>query len=350
MTRERAALLGLLLFVSLALIGCLRVNESPVAKFACHGDPEGFLERVKVGFDASPSYDLDGTIVRWSWDFGDGTAGSGKVVDHAFGEAGEYAVVLTVTDDRGGIGTATLSVRVLELPVPGQVKLTVTNMVPALRQDPCTCDVIKAEVAGWPGPVEIDWGDGTVSDVSEGHEAYHSYHYYVQGEAFYTIRARIRGVADGRVLDENVIYVTTCGYTQPNVVFGRYPGWTVREGTVHGIDVYGYDEDEEWTWCIDYPPPASCCSLGEWLSRKMAAVGGIGHGITLCGIKVKKADGEVAYSYDSSSAGTVRFPVSFEILFDEAGIWSIEVTLRDNDPDGPRECTLYREIDVLPRR
>jgi subtilisin len=50
-------------------------------------------------FDGSGSTDSDGTIVAYSWTFGDGTTGSGASVSHAYTQPGTYNVTLTVTDD-----------------------------------------------------------------------------------------------------------------------------------------------------------------------------------------------------------------------------------------------------------
>ncbi|MFT3877002.1 MAG: PKD domain-containing protein [Propioniciclava sp.] len=63
-----------------------------------------------AAFDASTSQDSDGTIVSYLWDFGDGTSGSGASVEHDYATPGAYTVVLTVTDDRGGVSTYSLSV------------------------------------------------------------------------------------------------------------------------------------------------------------------------------------------------------------------------------------------------
>ncbi len=56
---------------------------------------------LPVTFDGSGSSDPDGSIVSWSWDFGDGNTGSGQVVNHTFSTAGWVYVKLTVTDNTG---------------------------------------------------------------------------------------------------------------------------------------------------------------------------------------------------------------------------------------------------------
>lgn len=45
------------------------------------------------------STDSDGTVVSWSWDFGDGTASDVQHPSHTYAGDGTYTVVLTVTDD-----------------------------------------------------------------------------------------------------------------------------------------------------------------------------------------------------------------------------------------------------------
>jgi hypothetical protein len=54
-----------------------------------------------VNFNAVNSYDPDGYLTSYHWDFGDGTTGSGQTVSHVYKYAGGDTVVLTVTDNAG---------------------------------------------------------------------------------------------------------------------------------------------------------------------------------------------------------------------------------------------------------
>ena len=70
-------------------------NQAPVA---VAGGPYGGVEGVAIAFDGSGSYDLDGDPLSYSWDFGDGSFGSGASPSHAYVASGTYTVTLTVND------------------------------------------------------------------------------------------------------------------------------------------------------------------------------------------------------------------------------------------------------------
>ena len=73
------------------------LNRLPVASFT---ENATVVKKDEViHFDASESYDPDGNIVSYFWDFGDETNATGVTVDHAYAEDGNYTVILTVTDD-----------------------------------------------------------------------------------------------------------------------------------------------------------------------------------------------------------------------------------------------------------
>jgi len=70
-----------------------------------------------VAFDGSESSDPDGPIVKYKWDFGDGSGGSGLFPSHAYAEGGDYTVTLTVSDGEGKTGQVSHSVEVAEPPI-----------------------------------------------------------------------------------------------------------------------------------------------------------------------------------------------------------------------------------------
>lgn len=72
---------------------------------------------VIVGFDASESYDYDGMIIRYIWNFGDGSNGTGKFIDHTFSAPGTYVTKLTVIDDDNHSSTITSQVTIVAGPL-----------------------------------------------------------------------------------------------------------------------------------------------------------------------------------------------------------------------------------------
>ena len=78
----------------------LVVTQTPIAEFTI--SPVEPSVNQKVTFNASASYDPDGSIVDYAWDFGDNTYPSyGVVVKHGFSKEGTFEVRLTVTDNKG---------------------------------------------------------------------------------------------------------------------------------------------------------------------------------------------------------------------------------------------------------
>ncbi|MBN2603712.1 MAG: right-handed parallel beta-helix repeat-containing protein [Candidatus Thermoplasmatota archaeon] len=69
----------------------------------------------KLTLDGSKSFDLDGTIKSYTWDFGDGTSADGATQTHIYSADGNYTLSLTVTDDEGrtGVKYHTIDVRPL---------------------------------------------------------------------------------------------------------------------------------------------------------------------------------------------------------------------------------------------
>jgi PKD repeat protein len=68
-------------------------------------------------FDATGSFDPDGTIAGYLWQFGDGTSSSAPTVHHAYATGNQYPVSLTVTDNSGATGVVMVRVRANTAPV-----------------------------------------------------------------------------------------------------------------------------------------------------------------------------------------------------------------------------------------
>jgi PKD repeat protein len=70
------------------------INRGPLAAFRVFGN---LTENKIVYFDGSASYDVEGEI-DYYWDFGDGTTGTGVMVEHVYSRSGGYPVQLKVRD------------------------------------------------------------------------------------------------------------------------------------------------------------------------------------------------------------------------------------------------------------
>jgi PKD repeat protein len=91
---------------NLTLVSHAVTVKATVPAAAFGSSPSDPTATSPVSFDGSASTDQGGTLSSYSWDFGDGSAGTGKTTSHAYAKAGTYTVTLTVGD---GTDTATVS-------------------------------------------------------------------------------------------------------------------------------------------------------------------------------------------------------------------------------------------------
>jgi heat shock protein HslJ len=104
--------------------GFLNYSLTPLSRPEVIAPPQAVIQMVpqsQVGqivvFDGSTSSG-QAPLVSWKWDFGDGFTASGVVVQHTYPNAGTFTVRLTVTDQRGQIGSTTGQIHILPLPTP----------------------------------------------------------------------------------------------------------------------------------------------------------------------------------------------------------------------------------------
>jgi len=117
MKRRIACGLGTGIALILIATGCLFLgNLNPIASFTA--TPTNGSSPLSVDFDASASWDPDGTIDGYLWDFGDGQTASDTLptVTHIYtntqSESKVFTAILTVTDDLGAQDTAVKNITV----------------------------------------------------------------------------------------------------------------------------------------------------------------------------------------------------------------------------------------------
>jgi len=87
-------------------------NQAPVA--VASANPQSGDAPLAVQFNSGGSYDPDGLITAFAWDFGDGNTSNEANPSHIFADAGVFNVILTVTDDQGTTGSATVTIDVAQ--------------------------------------------------------------------------------------------------------------------------------------------------------------------------------------------------------------------------------------------
>lgn len=111
--KKKFLLLGICCGISL-LLGCVG-NRPPVADFTA--SPTEGPAPLLVSFLAA-AYDPDGEIVRYVWEFGDGSTQESKaLVFHTYRRPGTYQARLIVTDDKGATGIKTKAITVTQPPL-----------------------------------------------------------------------------------------------------------------------------------------------------------------------------------------------------------------------------------------
>jgi len=149
------------------------INDPPVADAG--PDQTALVEDV-VNFDASGSHDIDGTIVTYNWDFGDGNTETGMTTAHAYATVGTYTVVLTVTDNGGLTDTDEAIVTITEVATNvmhvASIDISVTTKTAGRRNKfaLASAEVIIVDANGTPvegATVHGQWS-GLTSDIDSG--------------------------------------------------------------------------------------------------------------------------------------------------------------------------------------
>jgi len=205
---------------------------SPVACF--YWTPEFPIVGETVTF-VSTSFDPDGRIVSWIWDFGDGTTGSGETVTHDYTVEGMYTVILTVTDNDGLTASSTGILTVLPPPPPPEV--------------------YQADLTG-----RSAWPEHHHYDVAKDEDFYN------------TLYARVTNIGTEEV---NVKVVFTVKDARDGIIIGSLETTAkLLVGETKDLTVQFYPQEFGWTegakakfyvnaTCYYYNP-----NIGEWIEGK----------------------------------------------------------------------------------
>jgi len=85
-------------------------NRPPVPSCLLSNDAPVVGEHVQ--FDASGSFDPDGNLIDFTWEFGDGETARGARVSHVYTEPAVRSLRLTIEDDTGGTASTVHTVTV----------------------------------------------------------------------------------------------------------------------------------------------------------------------------------------------------------------------------------------------
>lgn len=135
-----------------------QTNAPPIAD-ASGSEQSGFVGSLLV-FNGARSYDPDGYLTSWVWDFGDGTNGVGEVCVHEFQSIGRYTVTLTVTDEKGAMGTDIITV---DIRIANQPPATpnINGPYRGSKNTPYEYTVVSTDPENDFLQYTLAWGDGT---------------------------------------------------------------------------------------------------------------------------------------------------------------------------------------------
>jgi nitrous oxidase accessory protein NosD len=120
-----------------------------------HADFTPTINDKLVTFNASYSYDYNGLITEYFWQFGDGTNGTGPIPSHLYPDYENFTVSLTVIDNDGNSNTSTQNLGIDDLIPP------IISNVSCLPSDPLDTD----PMFGWINITCIATDNHLVSDV-----------------------------------------------------------------------------------------------------------------------------------------------------------------------------------------
>jgi PKD repeat protein len=216
-------------------------SQPPVASFTANPNPVS--PGRPVTFDASLSYDPDGTIVSYAWKFGDLSTGNGVTTFHTYAVSGTYIAILTVVDNSSLSSNASQAVIVDAPPVASFTYAPATVYVTmVVRFDGSGSSDPDGPVVSW----AWTFGDGA---VGSGMTATHAY----ARKGTFTVALT---VGDSRGVTDRTTRGLTVGNRAPQITSSNpdLGPVVIASGVNRTFSVVASDPDRDvltYTWRVD---------------------------------------------------------------------------------------------------
>ena len=190
------------------------INIPPTAD-ASAGEPYVGFVNEEIELNGSNSYDPDGYIVDFLWEYNNEIIKQGEIINHSFSNEGDYEVILTVTDNNGAINSTTTHISIVQPNNPptkpiingeifGEVDILYDFTI--LSYDSDNDDI----------SYYVNWGDGSSINsqfVENGTEMIFQYTWNKSG--LYTISVK---AFDGYTFSENTELIIKIGIAQTSII------------------------------------------------------------------------------------------------------------------------------------
>lgn len=260
--------------------GAFDTSPGEVKKYQMTSSPEGVIAEVSnfspqpiikvpenpvvwesATLDGSASFDVDGHIDSWHWEFDDGTTASGEKISHVFPEPGLHKVVLVVTDELGLPTTTQKWIRVLAPPVMAPIADRQIDIYPGRSGTPTT--TVAGKIAtftdadgGW-WDVTYDWGDGDSYTDTEPKMSWSGATANIEGLHEYAQPGVYRvtlTVTDEYGLSDTKSFTVTI--TVHDVDPMAAPLWACSTGEAVALDAHGWDPNGGTVSLVSTSAPA----------------------------------------------------------------------------------------------
>jgi uncharacterized repeat protein (TIGR01451 family) len=166
------------------VVSTVWINQKPIANA---GNNKAALTLQVLTFDGSGSYDPDGLIKNYTWNFGDGNFGYGAVTTHAYSDDGDYTVRLTVEDDVGVSAYHEINVKISNREPIANLEIDSTEAL--TYEDIVFSAALSTDYDGTISSYYFDFGDGSNSGWISNPTVTHQ---YTDGTIVYSVSLKVR--------------------------------------------------------------------------------------------------------------------------------------------------------------